>query len=110
MDKLVKYSEYFNKPDTLFFNEYPESSRNDWQIRKWTQTPCKESDMDAYHFASSTSYDLDFKIKELMNEEGNYYSYECKMNGDIDYEWIGNIHFYIISPKRELIVKVLFYT
>lgn len=108
-----KSSKYFQSPDSLFFSEFPKNKHSDWEIKEWTTTPCKEKDLPAYYFANHSFRDSDFKLDELMEEEGNYYSYECKKQGDIRDiagEYIANIHFYIISPNRQLIIKISFFT
>lgn len=103
-----KAAEYFKKPNSEFFTKYPNSNfRDTWETECWKQTPSTEKDQKFISFASISIDDLDFELKDLLNEKGNYYSYEFYMHhSENSFSNIGNIDFYIICPKRMLFIKI----
>ncbi len=103
-DDLVAY---FQKPDSLFYTNYPKQSRREnWQTKPWRSTPMEEDDLDAYYFAFHTTDTLGFQLIDLLEEDGNYYSYQYYLHGDDASKHYGNIDFYLICPKRKLIIKI----
>ncbi|OUS19110.1 hypothetical protein A9Q93_02750 [Nonlabens dokdonensis] len=101
-------AQYFMSPNEDFFNNYPKRGiRDDWQITHWKKTPHNQSEKGFVGFAYSQLYDLNFELEDLLIEEGNYYAYKHDMYDVFDPDYYrGNIDFYIICPKRKIIVKI----
>ncbi|MEO9850190.1 MAG: hypothetical protein ABJH72_09690 [Reichenbachiella sp.] len=96
------------KPDSTFFMKYPQKGiRDDWEIKNWTKTPIVSNDLDAFHFASYAENQSEFKLDELINEDGNYYAFKYYKQSFSDGEsHILNVDFYLISPKRNILIVI----
>lgn len=98
---------YFLYPDDDFFSKFPNVKiRNHWESEFWKSTPILENENSFFSFANHQVEGMKFSLKELINEEGNYYAYQYYIHnysGDIR---IGNIDFYIICPKRKLFIHI----
>ncbi len=99
---------YFTNPNSEFFAEYPKTElRNHWKSEHWKKTPFNKNDQKFLDFAHTELSQLNFELEDLLNEEGNYYAYEYYMHDISDENYfIGNIDFYIICPRRKIMVKV----
>lgn len=100
--------EYFKNPSTDFFKQYPSKSiRSDWQHEVWKRTPFNKEEKKFLDFAHHSLTELEFELEDLLNENGNYYSYQYKMLEPSDGKsMVWNIDFQIICPKRKMIVTI----
>ncbi len=92
-------SAYFKNPDSVFFS-YPKI--NDSDI-KWTKTPVSVKEQEILEFVTPVyggwGNEIIIKqdyIRNIANTEGSYYAYQNT----------GSTNFYIISPKRRLIILI----
>ncbi len=94
--------------DSIYFNQYPKKgTRDDWELKKWNRTPLKTDDKDAFHFASYAENKSEYNLKELLNEKGNYYAFKYFKHSFSDgEELIQNIDFYLISPRRKILIAI----
>ncbi len=99
---------YFKNPNSEFFVKYPKTEfKNHWKSELWKKTPFDKKEQEFLDFAYTKLDKLDFELEDLLNEEGNYYSYEYFMHDFNDGTvLIGDIEFYIICPERKIIVKI----
>jgi hypothetical protein len=96
-------AEYFKQPKEEFFTKHPRTGlRSHWEPEFWKKTPFDKQEQKFLDFADSSLDDLDFELEDLLYEKGNYYAYEYYMHSF----GVGNIDFYILCPKRKLIVKI----
>lgn len=100
--------QYFLSPDSIFFQDYPKKgTRNDWELKTWTRTPLKSDDLDAFYFASYAENRSEYNLKDLLNESGNYYAYKYYKHLFSDgEEHTLNVDFYVISPKRKILISI----
>lgn len=99
-----KQIDYFQNPVSDFYTKFPlDKLRKGWITKKWRKTPLNKEDETAYNFAVPYEISSHFNLNEIINENNNFYAYQCKMHTE---EIIGNIDFYIISPERKLIVLI----
>lgn len=115
----------FYEPHETFFSNYPSKTRSGSksQRRSWTRTPLVSSDSLFRRFALQ-EWDYSMfgqrtpvvktktdRIEELMGtlleEEGNYYAYDAYMHGT---STVGNISFYVLSPKDKWLMVIYFDT
>ena len=100
---IFKYNdeiaEYFSNPPDNFTQKYPPVELADI---KWTKTPVHFSDIEILDFVTPTYGDWKGEIierqnfiKKIANEIGGFYSYKK-----------GRTDFYLISPKRNLIILI----
>ncbi len=103
-----KTSEYFKSPPDQFFTQHPSTKiRSHWKPEFWKRTPFDKKEQKFLNFAHCSLDELDFELEDLLNENGNYYSYEYYMhNFSEGTAYVGNIDFYIICPKRKLMVRI----
>ena len=101
-------AQYFINPDSMFFKNYPKKDiRNGWEIKKWTRTPIRAEDLDAFHFASYTENQSEYNLEELLNENENYYAIKYYKHSFSDgEERILNVDFYVICPKRRILITI----
>ncbi|SEA78115.1 hypothetical protein [Psychroflexus halocasei] len=93
-------AEYFSNPSADFIQKYPPKDLADV---KWTETPIKQADIETLNFVTpiyggwngEIVERQDF-IKTIANEKGGFYAF--KKSGGTD--------FYLISPKRNLIILI----
>jgi len=103
-----KTANYFKSPPAAFFKKHPHLGiRTDWQIQHWKRTPIDTSEQQFLDFAHSSLPTLDFELQDLLNEKGNYYAYRYYMSTPSNRdEYVNNIDFYIICPKRKLLIDI----
>jgi len=106
-----RQSKYFIDPPNKFFKVYPKKGiREDWKISKWTKTPLREKDQAAFDFAlSDSNNETDLKLKKIIKESENFYSYRYYNNSqDYSHEskYISNVDFYIISPSGNILIVI----
>lgn len=103
-----KIIEELINPDSTFFNQYPKRGiRDDWELKEWNRTPLKTDDKDAFHFASYAENKSEYNLEELLNEKGNYYAFKYyKHLFSSGSDQILNVDFYLISPKRNILICV----
>jgi len=98
----------FTNPDSMFFKNYPKQEFfSDWSVVHWAHTPIKLEHEDAYHFASYANNQSEYKLDELLHESGNYYAfkyYDHSPSGGLDN--IRNVEFYLLSPKRNILITI----
>ena len=95
---------YFESPNPEFYTEYPaEELREDWETNRWEKTPLKKEDMPAFCVAVLYRNKVQIDLNEIVNEDGNYYAYQFFRHNEVI---IGNVDFYIISPKRKLFILI----
>ncbi|MBA4303533.1 MAG: hypothetical protein C0424_04850 [Sphingobacteriaceae bacterium] len=93
-------SEYFMKPDSTFFSNFPSQ---DFADIKWTPTPVNARHADILTFAtpeyagwSGEIVRRQSFIREIANRKGSYYAYRQR----------GGTDFYIISPEDRLVILI----
>ena len=93
-------ADFFSDPTTDFTQNFPPEEFADI---KWTKTPVKETDIETLEFVTPTYAGWNGEIVEkqefirtIAKEEGGLYAY--KKTGGTD--------FYLISPKRNLIIMI----
>jgi hypothetical protein len=91
---------YFTNPPEDFVQNFPPNELSDI---KWTETPVKRTDIETLEFVTPTYGGWKGEIVErqdfirtVANEKGGFYAY--KKTGGTD--------FYLISPKRKLIIII----
>ena len=95
-----------SKPDSLFFQHPLRSDdRNRWEQKRWRRTPLRPEDSRFLEVAIVESEDANpgmaetFKeLRDLMAEEGNYYSFNNLM---LSAEIVSNVDFYVLSPSHK---------
>ena len=94
--------------DSTFFSLYPKKGiRDDWELKTWNKTPLKTDDTDAFHFASYAENKSEYNLEELLNEKGNYYAFKYyKHSFSNGSDHILNVDFYVISPKRNILISI----
>ncbi|MFT6244771.1 MAG: hypothetical protein ACJAXI_001540 [Crocinitomicaceae bacterium] len=101
-------ADYFKKPKAAFFTKYPlAGERDDWKTEHWKRTPIDSSEMQYFNQAKRRLPKINTELEKLLNEKGNYYAYtffEHEFNDSTIN--ILNVYFYIIGPKRRLIVEM----
>ena len=94
--------------DSIFFSQYPKQGiRSDWGIEKWTKTPLSSEHQDAYYFASQVDNSSKYNLNEILTEDGNYFAYKYYLSSfsTIEKHYM-NIDFYLISPKRRILIVI----
>ncbi len=99
---------YFKNPNDAFFSKHPRTElRSHWESEFWKKTPFDQAEQMFLDFAYSSLDDLEFELDDILNEEGNYYGYEYFMHDFNDSTaYVGDIDFYVICPKRKIIVII----
>ena len=99
---------YFKDPNEDFFTKHPNRKyRKHWESEFWKRTPFNPKEQHFLEFANNTLDNLEFELKDVLNEQGNYYAYQYYMHDFSDGTlYVGNIDFFVICPKRKIIVKI----
>jgi hypothetical protein len=89
---------------------------DDWKAVYWQKTPIKEDEKhiydriignENYFFYESRSFQKAIKYyKKIMNDEGNFYSYEYKFTNTNSID----IEFYVFSPKEKILIIISYHT
>ena len=99
---------YFKEPDSSFYLQFPkDESRTDWKTNRWTSTPLLSKDMLALNFINSDPNSRPLNISKILTEKGNYYAYHIRYH---EKDSVGDIDFFVISPKRKVIIIINHYT
>lgn len=121
-DKIIEY--IINNFETII-NEYPikPDFREYWTKVGWKETPLDEKEQRFYEFCTDveyTYYDKSSFVKnnakkcilyfeKLVNEVGNYYSYNYLSHsyGDLESdEYVSDIDFYIFNLKEKILICI----
>jgi hypothetical protein len=91
--------------------------RKEWTKEGWKETPYIEDEERFYKFASralggknihKSEEPLSY-FKRLMNEKGNYYCYNYYLHDYTSTDLgisVGNIDFYVFSPKEKILILI----
>jgi len=104
-EKIIK--ELINL-DSTFFTEYPKKGmRDNWELSKWKRTPLNKEYTDVFHFASYAENKSEYNLEKLLDEKGNYYAFKYyKHSFSNESDHILNVDFYLISPKRKILISI----
>ena len=107
---------HFMDPNEKFFSDFPsrEPFHYNWTCKNWTKCPIDTAD---FRFRKSALGEYNKRpnypstkignakkfILGMLNEKGNYYAYRAYMNGE---NWVGDITFYVLSPKRKKLIVI----
>ena len=98
--------QYFQNPDSTFFTHYPtEGIRKGWKITEWTPNPITPEHEYAFDFITYIDNSSDYDLDQMLKSEGNYYSFKCNVfTYEGEEERIGDVDFFIISPKHKVLI------
>ena len=101
---IYKFNEetaaYFEDPGQEFYNNFPSKKH---AVINWTKTPIKESDQEILEFVTpiyggwkGEIIERQNFIRQIANQPGSYYSYSGG----------GSRDFYLIAPKKRLVILI----